>query len=172
MLDDITQWRQEKIEELNTLKKVAFSIIDYIADFEDELKAIWCKPKFAKNVEYVFSLDRIDSALLDSVINDEGFKAQIKEWQELRLIDESFDIKNINDEKYKFLPLDTKHFSKATKYKILSSFKDIESTLNGELIKADNFQALNTLLPKYQNKVDLIYIDPPYNTGNDGFYLY
>lgn len=167
VLDDITQWRQEKIEELNTLKKVAFSIIDYIADFEDELKAIWCKPKFAKNVEYVFSLDRIDSALLDSIINDEGFKAQIKEWQELRLIDESFDIKNINDEKYKFLPLDTKHFNKATKYKILSSFKDIESTLNGELIKSDNFQALNTLLPKYQNKVDLIYIDPPFNTGSD-----
>lgn len=167
VLDDITQWRQEKIEELNTLKKVAFTIIDYIADFEDELKAIWCKPKFAKKVEYVFSLDRIDSALLDSVINDEGFKAQIKEWQELRLIDESFDIKNINDEKYKFLPLDTKHFSKTTKYKILSSFEDIESTLNGELIKSDNFQALNTLLPKYQNKVDLIYIDPPFNTGSD-----
>lgn len=169
VLDDITQWRQEKIEELNTLKKVAFAIIDLIADFEDELKAIWCKPKFAKNVHYVFSLDRIDSALLDSVINDEGFKAQIKEWQELRLIDESFDIKNINDEKYKFLPIDTKHFSKAIKYKILSTFEDIESTLNGELIKSDNFQALNTLLPKYQNKVDLIYIDPPYNTGGDGF---
>lgn len=163
VLDDITQWRQEKIDELNTLKKAAFNIIAYIADFEDELKAIWCKPKFAKNVEYVFSLDRIDSALLDSVINDEGFKAQIKEWHELRLIDESFDIKNINDEKYKFLPLDTKHFNKATKYKILSTFEDIESTLNGELIKSDNFQALNTLLPKYQNKVDLIYIDPPYN---------
>ena len=167
VLDDITQWRQEKIEELNTLKKVAFSIIDYIADFEDELKAIWCKPKFAKKVEYVFSLDRIDSALLDSIINDEGFKAQIKEWQELKLVDEYFEIKNISDEKYKFLPLDTKHFNKATKYKILSTFKDIESILNGELIKSDNFQALNTLLPKYQNKVDLIYIDPPFNTGSD-----
>ena len=172
VLDDITQWRQDKIEELNTLKKVAFKIIDFIADFEDELKAIWCKPKFAKKVEYVFSLDRIDSALLDSVINDEGFKAQIKEWQELRLIDESFDTKNISDEKYKFLPLDTKHFSKATKYKILSTFKDIESTLNGELIKADNFQALNTLLPKYQNKVDLIYIDPPFNLGENASFDY
>ena len=161
-VDELTHWSKEKIDELNTLKRVAFKIIDFIADFEDELKAIWCKPKFAKRVEYVFSLDRIDSALLDSVINDEGFKAQIKEWQELRLIDESFDIKNINDEN-KFLPLDTKHFSKTTKYKILSTFKDIESVLNGELIKSDNFQALNTLLPKYQNKVDLIYIDPPYN---------
>ena len=173
VLDDITQWRQEKIEELNTLKKVAFSIIDYIADFEDELKAIWCKPKFAKKVEYVFSLDiiynhaRDSEQILESIFQDTGFKQQIKEWQELRLIDESFDIKNINDEKYKFLPLDTKHFSKTTKYKILSSFKDIESTLNGELIKSDNFQALNTLLPKYQNKVDLIYIDPPFNTGSD-----
>lgn len=198
VLDDITQWRQEKIEELNTLKKVAFKIIDFIADFEDELKAIWCKPKFVKNVEYVFSLDRIDSALLDSVINDEGFKAQIKEWQELKLVeeDEKEFLKNFKSlidnfktkgamteadneqsansrsnvslfEKYKFLPLDTKHFSKAIKYKILSSFKDIESTLNGELIKSDNFQALNTLLPKYQNKVDLIYIDPPFNTGSD-----
>ena len=184
VLDDITQWRQDKIEELNTLKKVAFKIIDFIADFEDELKAIWCKPKFAKKVEYVFSLDRIDSVLLDSVINDEGFKAQLKEWQELRLINENEEeflkkFKNfINEveinksdyhsnaslfEKYRYLPLDTKHFSKATKYKILSTFKDIESTLNGELIKSDNFQALNTLLPKYSNKVDLIYIDPPYN---------
>ena len=173
VLDDITQWRQEKIEELNTLKKVAFSIIDYIADFEDELKAIWCKPKFAKKVEYVFSLDTISNhardseQILESIFQDTGFKQQIKEWQELRLIDESFDIKNINDEKYKFLPLDTKHFSKTTKYKILSSFEDIESTLNGELIKSDNFQVLNTLLPKYQNKVDLIYIDPPFNTGSD-----
>ena len=87
-VDDITDWSKEKIDELNQLKKVAFTIIDYIADFEDELKAIWCKPKFAKNVEYVFSLDRIDSALLDSVINDEGFKAQIKEWQELKLVEE------------------------------------------------------------------------------------
>ena len=173
VLDDITQWRQEKIEELNTLKKVAFSIIDYIADFEDELKAIWCKPKFAKKVEYVFSLDiiynhaRDSEQILESIFQDTGFKQQIKEWQELKLIDEHFEIKNINDEKYKFLPLDTKHFNKTTKYKILSSFEDLESTLNGELIKSDNFQALNTLLPKYQNKVDLIYIDPPFNTGSD-----
>ena len=169
VLDDITQWRQEKIEELNTLKKVAFSIIDYIADFEDELKAIWCKPKFAKKVEYVFSLDRIDSALLDSVINDEGFKTQIKEWQELRLIDESFDIKNINDEKYKFLPLDTKYLSEENYYKLLGAFDNLDEILHGELIKSDNFQALNSLMPKYQDKIDLIYIDPPYNTGGDGF---
>ncbi len=37
------------------------------------------------------------------------------------------------------------------------------------LIKGNNLLALYSLLPKYRGKVKLIYIDPPYNTGNDGF---
>jgi adenine-specific DNA-methyltransferase len=37
------------------------------------------------------------------------------------------------------------------------------------LIKGNNLFALYSLLPIYQGKVKLIYIDPPYNTGNDGF---
>lgn len=32
------------------------------------------------------------------------------------------------------------------------------------LIKDDNFVALSNLLPKYKSKIDLIYIDPPFNT--------
>lgn len=50
---------------------------------------------------------------------------------------------------------------------MLSSFDNLEELLNGELIKSDNFQALNTIMPKYQGKIDLIYIDPPFNTGSD-----
>lgn len=34
------------------------------------------------------------------------------------------------------------------------------------LIKGDNLLALRALLQDYQGKIDLIYIDPPYNTGN------
>jgi len=37
------------------------------------------------------------------------------------------------------------------------------------IIKGNNLLALYSLLPKYRGKVKLIYIDPPYNTGNDGF---
>ena len=35
------------------------------------------------------------------------------------------------------------------------------------IIHGDNLLALKSLLPKYQEKVDCIYIDPPYNTGNE-----
>ena len=37
------------------------------------------------------------------------------------------------------------------------------------IVHGDNLAALKALLPVYQNKVKLIYIDPPYNTGNEGW---
>ena len=37
------------------------------------------------------------------------------------------------------------------------------------IIKGNNLIALSALLEKYEGKVQLIYIDPPYNTGNDSF---
>lgn len=35
------------------------------------------------------------------------------------------------------------------------------------IIHGDNLLALKSLLPKYEGKIDCIYIDPPYNTGNE-----
>ncbi|EAH6063889.1 DNA methyltransferase [Campylobacter jejuni] len=171
--DSITDWTKEKIDEINDLKQIAFDIIDLIADFENELKAIWLKPKFAKNAHYVFSLDTIKShsnnadEILNSIYKDINFNEQIAEWKELNFINDEFDIKAINDEKYKFLPFDTKYLSEENYYKLLQSFENLDEILNGELVKADNFQALNSLMPKYQGKIDLIYIDPPFNTGSD-----
>ena len=37
------------------------------------------------------------------------------------------------------------------------------------IIHADNLVALKSLLPKYEGKIKCIYIDPPYNTGNEGW---
>lgn len=37
------------------------------------------------------------------------------------------------------------------------------------IIHGDNLEALKAFLPEYQGKVDCIYIDPPYNTGNEGW---
>src|SRR3989339_735480 len=37
------------------------------------------------------------------------------------------------------------------------------------LIEGDNYHALTCLNYTHKGKVDVIYIDPPYNTGSDGF---
>ena len=55
--------------QLQILKDVAFKIIDFISQFEDELVKIWNKPKFVLNSNYVITLDKImDTALSESQI--------------------------------------------------------------------------------------------------------
>jgi adenine-specific DNA-methyltransferase len=40
---------------------------------------------------------------------------------------------------------------------------------DGAIIHGDNLEALKSLLPEYEGRVKCIYIDPPYNTGNEGW---
>lgn len=37
------------------------------------------------------------------------------------------------------------------------------------IIHGDNLEALKALLPQYEGRIDVIYIDPPYNTGNENW---
>ncbi|MBD3807547.1 MAG: site-specific DNA-methyltransferase, partial [Epsilonproteobacteria bacterium] len=71
---------------------------------------------------------------------------------------------------YKHLPIDTKYF-KDLELEILALFDDLDKSLDGWLIKSENYQALNTILPKFKEKVQTIYIDPPFNTGEDFPYI-
>lgn len=93
------------------------------------------------------------------------------------------------DERFLHIELDSKDIDTLEEPKVLTDFryidKDGEKTLtkdsdieffdeDGELkqnllIKGNNLLALYTLREKLAGKVKLIYIDPPYNTGNDGF---
>ncbi|WP_228777443.1 DNA methyltransferase [Lonepinella koalarum] len=72
--------------------------------------------------------------------------------------------------------LDLKAFANAKR--INASGKSVATKLNrnenGEItdniiIKGNNLIALHTLATQIRDKVKLIYIDPPYNTGNDSF---
>ena len=93
------------------------------------------------------------------------------------------------DERFLNVKLDKRDIDTLFDPKVLTNFKYIDS--NGErelsandnigffdgdgelkqnlLIKGNNLVALHTLKEKLAGKVKLIYIDPPYNTGNDEF---
>ena len=42
-----------------------------------------------------------------------------------------------------------------------------ETHSGNKIIHGDNLEALKALLPEYEGKIDCIYIDPPYNTGEE-----
>ena len=63
-----------------------------------------------------------------------------------------------------------KSFSNAIKYDLNGNFEiNIFDFNDNMLIKGNNLLILESLLPVYKNKIKLIYIDPPYNTGSDTF---
>ena len=54
------------------------------------------------------------------------------------------------------------------------NFDGFRTDINGDIkdnliIKGNNLLALHSLKKRFEGKVKLIYIDPPYNTGNDSF---
>lgn len=69
--------------------------------------------------------------------------------------------------------------NRLTEPKVLTNFKRYDADGEHEvenismddniIIKGNNLLALHSLKKKYAGKVKLIYIDPPYNTGNDSF---
>lgn len=48
--------------------------------------------------------------------------------------------------------------------------KGVKPSANGNLIiEGDNLLALKALLPTHAGKIKCVYIDPPYNTGEEGW---
>jgi len=338
-----SEWAETRIKQLQTLKDIAFKIIDFISQFEDELVKIWNKPKFVLNSNYVITLDKLiplapltkggiegGIPLLMKILNHPNFEQQVKEWRRLGIVDENFEVEDLfegentswikgqrilfdeqwlknrglittgyhlpynpklkeharelrknlteaekklwygylrnfkyrvlrqrpidnyivdfycpelrlvieidgeshfteegkaydeerfrilnayglqvirftNDEvlghfeavrqkvaeleespltplskggieggiakQYRCLPIDTKYF-KDLELEILGLFDNLDESLDGWLIKSENYQALNTILPKFRERVQTIYIDPPFNKEQDADYFY
>ena len=169
LLEEKNIFEQKRLDQLKTVKTFSLKIIQFISQFEDELMRIWNKPKFALNGNYVITLDKLTGKIIKKIAQHKNLPLQIKEWQELGMIEKDFDfIKRTEKEKY--LPIDTKYF-KDLEIEILSLYDNLDEALDGRLIHSENYQALNTLKEKYKEKVQCIYIDPPFNTGNDFAYV-
>jgi len=57
------------------------------------------------------------------------------------------------------------------KYSFSADIGESKDPVNNgnKIIHGDNLEALKSLLPEYEGKIKCIYIDPPYNTGNENW---
>lgn len=176
-IDDLdAQFINSQLTIVRAIKQVGEKIIRMLAQLENFQKKLWLKKKFVVQSDYCITLDRVPEKLYPEIIANE---AQRKEWVRLFAIDE---IKgDLTTEGYSepltieflkqnpFLVLDTAFFDAKFKHQLVKSMENIDEQTNGLLIRSDNFQALHFLRNKYSKEISAIYIDPPYNTGNDGF---
>ena len=168
---------------IKAIKMVGMKLITFLASLENYQKRLWLKKKFVVESNYCITLDRVpDSLYAEIAAND----AQREEWIRLFAIDEikaeaangffsegktgysvPLTVEFLNENP--FLVLDTKFFTSEFKNSLLASIDNIDEQCDGLLINSENFQALELLQEKYKEQVKCIYIDPPYNTGTDGF---
>lgn len=173
---------QAGLKKLNAARKAGNAVIDFIAEFEDELVRIWNKPKFILNSNYVVTLDRLIQEggieVARKIAEHRNLPEQVLEWKTLGIVDSGFnpdslrpaeDGKTLTDKRYNSLPIDTRHF-KDVESEILRLFDNLDHELDGWLIHSENYQALNTILPKFRGKIQTVYVDPPFNSGSDFFY--
>ena len=179
-LDDIESADAPQVEtylaKIKVLRKIAGQLITFLAQLENFQKKLWLKKKFVTDTQYCITLDRIPEEMYAEIAAND---AQRKEWVKLFAIDEiqgdlttpayseplTVDFLKANP----FLVLDTALFSSNFKDALMAEIKDFDENLDGLLIHSENFQALGLMQEKYKEQVKCIYIDPPYNTGNDGF---
>lgn len=176
-LDDLdTAHIQAQLSTVKAIKGVGDKIIRMLASIEDFQKKLWLKKKFVVQTDYCITLDRVPETLYAEICANEE---QRKEWVRLFAIDEIEG--NLTTEGYSepltekfleenpFLVLDTHLFSIEFKHKLIASFDSLDNQCNGLLINSENFQALQLMQEKYNNRIDAIITDPPYNTGDDDF---
>jgi adenine-specific DNA-methyltransferase len=179
-LDDIEHDTAPKVEQylsqIKVIRLIAGKIIQFLAQIEDFQKKLWLKKKFVVETNYCITLDRVPEELYPEIAAND---AQWYEWSGLFAITPDLDFSITNGaahstrlaflRSHSHLPLDTSHFSSAFTERLVASFGDLSEALSGVLIHGDNFHALSLLSNGIAGKVDCVYIDPPYNTGADGF---
>lgn len=185
-LDDLDAANVPSVEsylsKLKVLRKIAHKLIDFLAQLEDFQKKLWLKKKFVVETNYCITLDRIPEEFYTEITAND---AQREEWVRLFAIDEitakDGDLVDAGCSGYsepltveflkenRGLTLDTRFFKKRFSEKLLDRIESIDSHLNGLAIHSENLQALKLLKEKTKEQIQTFYIDPPYNTGGDGF---
>ncbi|WP_442682299.1 site-specific DNA-methyltransferase [Stenotrophomonas sp. JC08] len=152
---------EKNLRMIQCLRSIALELITFLAQLEDFQKKLWLKKKFVVSSHYCITLDRVPEALWPEVVANEQ---QWARWKQLGVWDGDAPgtVDDLKAAPYRMV--DTSLFDVEIVHKLVAHIEDIDASVNGLLINGDNFQGLSLLQEKYRERVNCIYIDPPYNT--------
>ena len=164
------------LRKVKAIRAVGLPIIEFLASLEEFQKRLWLKKKFVVETHWCVTLDRVPRDLYAEVAANDR---QRVEWVRLFAIDEiagdmvtmgySEPLTEAFLETNQHLVLDTSIFHRDFTERLLASIDDLDEATDGLLVHGENFQALNLLSERYREGIEATFVDPPYNTGSDGF---
>jgi len=148
--------------------QVADKLIEFLAAIEDFQKGLFELKKKVVDTHYMISVGKIPEPFHERVF---ACEQQLNEWRDVFKVD----VKNIAQlAEHPTLVVDTSYYRDSDPdfqddLLSLPEFDNLDEQTDGLLINSENWQALNLLQDKFREQIKTIYIDPPYNTGSDGF---
>ncbi|GBR31016.1 putative DNA modification methylase [Komagataeibacter oboediens DSM 11826] len=152
---------EKNLRMIQCLRSIALELITFLAQLEDFQKKLWLKKKFVVSSHYYITLDRVPKTLWPELAANEQ---QWTRWKELGVWDGDAPGTVEDFEAAPYRMVDTSLFDCEVVHKLVASMGEIDASVSGLLINSDNFQGLSLLQAKYCERVNCIYIDPPYNT--------
>lgn len=180
-LDDLENESVSRVEQylskVKVLRLVASKLISFLAQLENFQKRLWLKKKFVTESRWLIRLDQIPKEYRDEVFQN---SSQIDEWHRLYRVGDFLPgvlegvaqggaIRQKFLEKFSGVYVDTNYFSKDFAQGVLGEIDGLDERVDGVICHGDNFQALRLIGRSIKGRVSNVFIDPPYNTGDDGF---
>lgn len=176
-LDDVENETTPRVEQylskIKVIRRIASKIIDFLAQLEDFQKRLWLKKKFVVSTDYCIRIDQVPVQFYPEVL---ASAAQREEWIRLYGIDQlqpdltkpgySAPLTEAFLKAHPTLLLELRLFPDDFAHRVLDSFDKVDEHVDGLLVHAENYQALGLLERRQRGRVECIYIDPPYNTGD------
>lgn len=156
---------------VNLFQTTGEKVINFLQDFEKDLITAWENPKSPIVTDYLISLNQIPEDMISEIIKCPDQTDVWKTWLDFDI--QNYILERKNKKKilkdFPHLMMDTTYLPKPLKSKILATLPQIDENLSGIILQSDNFHGLTYLQKEFHEKIDLCYIDPPYNTGSEEF---
>jgi adenine-specific DNA-methyltransferase len=157
---------EKNLRMIQCLRAIALDLIAFLASIENFQKKLWLKKKFVVAAHYCVTLDRVPLTLYPAIAAN---PAQWAQWHDLGVRASSAPGTVEDLTAAPFLMVDTALFDAGFRADLLKAIPDLDASLDGLLVHGDNFQALGLLRERLKERVECIYIDPPYNTSDNSF---
>jgi len=162
-LDDVESEAAAKVEQylskIKVVRRIAGKIIDFLSQLENFQKKLWLKKKFVVATNYCLALRDVPRDFRQRIASEDAIR---RSWEDLGLMRP--ELAHIDSST---LPVDIGLLPPDIKDQVLENL-DL-SAIHGTLFIGDNRAGMDLVSASSSGAVQMVYMDPPFNTGSDGF---
>ena len=155
---------EASLRKIRVLRAVGHAVVERLSRIENARKNLFLKRKFVLRSRWIFTLDEVPEPDRPQMW---AIPALVETW--CRLTGLTATELRFRTDLIPGLPVDTSLLPGALATRLIVALGDRVERPSGCVVAGENFQALRLMQARFRGDVQFVYLDPPYNTGGNGF---